>query len=367
MMLIQTSNPLKRQHSGNLENEPVNKKTKEDPIEIKIDDLQPASKIATSLKRQNSGKLAEEPFLKKFKVETICDLPDEIKNQILFQCGVEAILNFMAINNECKTFICNNDILWNAVNGSCQSIELNKKEFELFKEYIKDIYAHFKNDIQKEIDTFITDCKSINSFRLQTLINYINFLHIWNSLLPAKSEKIHVEEFNSLKKLAEKVDAFPKWYQSNEKKFLNFPYLHQTDKHIQLTTIPKEIKFLTFLENIDFNDNLLKKIPKEICLLSNLKILSIENNKLVSLPNEIGQLKNLKELYLSNNDLMELPGSICLLPKLAVLKLSNNKLTRLPEGFEQLKKLKFLDIRGCSLTNIDVLQKMPNLKEVVMD
>src|SRR3972149_3966710 len=77
------------------------------------------------------------------------------------------------------------------------------------------------------------------------------------------------------------------------------------------------------------SEKLLTSLPREIGYLTNLEILNCSGNELTSLPREIGYLTNLRKLDCSGNLLTSLPREIGCLTNLQVLNCSWNRLVHL--------------------------------------
>jgi leucine-rich repeat protein SHOC2 len=132
----------------------------------------------------------------------------------------------------------------------------------------------------------------------------------------------------------------------------------------RLTAIPNTLGNLSNLTSLSLRDNYLNILPDTIGNLSNLKCLQIDRNQLSSLPESIGNLVELTELNLSKNLLTNLPESIGNLTKLTHLNLNNNCLTSLPDSIGNLTSLQELQINNNDISNLSILQKLPNLKIV---
>jgi len=65
----------------------------------------------------------------------------------------------------------------------------------------------------------------------------------------------------------------------------------------QLTALPNEIWQLTKLESLDLSENSLTELPAGVSKLMKLKILNLSDNQVIAIPAEIGKLTNLKKLY----------------------------------------------------------------------
>ena len=118
----------------------------------------------------------------------------------------------------------------------------------------------------------------------------------------------------------------------SSKDFLSIECISTPSKNIK--DIPRSIKFLTKLIELDLSHNQLTSLPPEIGSLTNLKTLFLYQNQLTTLPPEIGNLTKLTTLYLHYNQLTTIPPEIGNLPNLAYLGLYNNQLTTIPPEIE---------------------------------
>lgn len=121
-----------------------------------------------------------------------------------------------------------------------------------------------------------------------------------------------------------------------------------------LTSIPKEVFYMTNLEELYLEKNSIVKIPKEIGQLKKLRILDLDQNKIDSVPAEIGLLTELIELDLDQNRLVYLPPEIGSLKKLTSLDLHLNDLVTLPKEIGQLVSLTDLRIYNNKLRSLPV-------------
>jgi len=113
-----------------------------------------------------------------------------------------------------------------------------------------------------------------------------------------------------------------------------------------LNYFPSEILKFTSLTHLALRRNNITSLLKDIGFLSDLIYLNLRINNLTKLPSSIGLFSNLKYLNLSSNDLKELPKSIGNLGSLKELDLSNNKLKNIPLPMGNLKSLKILNIKA---------------------
>lgn len=113
-----------------------------------------------------------------------------------------------------------------------------------------------------------------------------------------------------------------------------------------LTTFPKCLFKLTYVNMLDLSCNQLTKLPDNIGNLKSLTRLDLRSNKLQSLPQSIGKLSQLTYLNVSNNFLTSkgLPPSLGSLTSLKTLNLGLNKLDSLPPTCEALHALEELKL-----------------------
>ena len=129
-----------------------------------------------------------------------------------------------------------------------------------------------------------------------------------------------------------------------------------------LTEIPKEIFYLTEIENIDLSCNAIIDIPKDICKLEKLKHLDLSNNFIRDVSNLCG-LKRLKYLHLHDNLISTIPKEIDGLSDLTSLFLYENKLHSVPKELSNLVNLQYLYLNNNKLKYIpQELGNLTNLK-----
>ncbi|WP_373541844.1 leucine-rich repeat domain-containing protein [Chamaesiphon sp.] len=107
----------------------------------------------------------------------------------------------------------------------------------------------------------------------------------------------------------------------------------------------------------------LVELPVSIGSISGLTKLILRNNQLTSLPASIGNLTNLIEIDLRNNKLDSLPDSIGNLINLETLDLAVNQFTSLPYCIENLSNVSKIYLYGNNLSDLSILNKLPNLKD----
>lgn len=172
--------------------------------------------------------------------------------------------------------------------------------------------------------------------------NFIIFAVKIASDLPIMQEFLeHIQDLSSLEK-AEKIEQ---WMQKNSDAFSNVLKLNL--KKMNLTTLPKQIKYFQNLEILSLENNHLTSIPVEIGSLSKLKELYLEKNKLTAFPIEIASLNRLTILFLSRNRLSIIPNQIGSLTELHNLSLDNNQLKGIPyDEIASLPKLEWVTLGG---------------------
>ena len=109
--------------------------------------------------------------------------------------------------------------------------------------------------------------------------------------------------------------------------------------------IPKSIKNLKSLEELNLFGTSLTNFPSQICEITSLKEINFGFNRIQSIPEEIRNLQKLELLDLNSNLIKELPKSIGELSSLKkIILINNNKLDSLPESIRDLVALKFINI-----------------------
>jgi leucine-rich repeat protein SHOC2 len=135
----------------------------------------------------------------------------------------------------------------------------------------------------------------------------------------------------------------------------------------QLKYLPEHIGKLTRLEFLSLSCNSLSTLPESIGNLSNLTSLSISRNQLNYLPESIGSINKLTFLCLRGNQLSALPDTIGNLSNLNYLRLEENQISVLPNSIAKLVKLTELSINSNPLTDLSILQKLPDLRVIFLD
>lgn len=90
-------------------------------------------------------------------------------------------------------------------------------------------------------------------------------------------------------------------------------------------SLPKTIRNLKNLEELDLGRNRLKVVPPEIASLHKLKVLVLDYDEIHEIPSFIGELKNLQQLSIQSNDGVKLPASLVKIKGLKI-NMSNNRL-----------------------------------------
>jgi hypothetical protein len=132
-----------------------------------------------------------------------------------------------------------------------------------------------------------------------------------------------------------------------------------------LTSLPKVIKYSTYLKSLTLRYNQLTQLPEWLGSLNSLEILNLNMNNLNILPESIGSLSHLRELHLWKNELTHLPHTIGNLSQLETLNLRLNKLSSLPESIKNLQFLRELNLHDNelsylpkSLSSLNSLEKL---------
>lgn len=130
-----------------------------------------------------------------------------------------------------------------------------------------------------------------------------------------------------------------------------------------LDELPREFGRLKLLTHLKVNLNQLVLLPPSFGELQRLVQLNLSLNYFCEYPEVVNTLGLLVDLDLSYNDLGVIPTLIAGLARLQKFNLCTNKLQgALPPAMEGLILLKRLDIRYNSITNVDVLGKLPALE-----
>ncbi len=157
------------------------------------------------------------------------------------------------------------------------------------------------------------------------------------------------------------------------------------------TTVPRAVIEQQKLTSLNFTNSALACVPRElftempqltsinftasalthraIYAARNRSInrLSLSKNHLEKIPRKLKKLRGLTYLDLSGNRLgTQKRITMPRLTELRVLDLSNNQLTRLPRKLKRLKNLEVLKLEANQLKSLKGLEKLKNLKELVV-
>ncbi len=130
-----------------------------------------------------------------------------------------------------------------------------------------------------------------------------------------------------------------------------------------INEIPREIRYLTNLEEIDFSYNLISDIPWEFGLLKNIKYINFSYNQLIDIPGVICRHVPLNTLNLEGNKIKKVPAIIANLINLERLNLAFNEIVEIPSEFKYLVSLKELDLAANKLYALpSSFSKLPSLQ-----
>jgi len=135
----------------------------------------------------------------------------------------------------------------------------------------------------------------------------------------------------------------------------------------RLTRIPYEILELPSVQILHLGANRIEYVSKDVALMRKLEVLYLGGNVLTELPYEVGELKNLRVFVLCDNRLEYLPKSISTLKQLKSLLLHRNRLTALPVELIKLRNLMELSLRDNPLVHKfvrDMVYDPPSLLEL---
>ena len=128
---------------------------------------------------------------------------------------------------------------------------------------------------------------------------------------------------------------------------------HRLDLKWQgLEALPRAVRYLPTLREIDAGDNRLAAVPPEVADVFMLERLRLGNNRLEGLPAALGRLRGLRVLHIDGNRLDRLPEAVPALTELQILNLADNRLTALPEGVAALDRLHTLWLHGNPLATL---------------
>eukprot|EP01100_Stratorugosa_tubuloviscum_P015081 TRINITY_DN8466_c0_g1_i1.p1 TRINITY_DN8466_c0_g1~~TRINITY_DN8466_c0_g1_i1.p1 ORF type:complete len:537 (-),score=256.18 TRINITY_DN8466_c0_g1_i1:80-1690(-) len=129
--------------------------------------------------------------------------------------------------------------------------------------------------------------------------------------------------------------------------------------------LPREIRYLTQLEELHLESNNIKETTRDLRELTNLQRLHLFNNQLQTLSTDIGSLGNLTRLFLENNYIQQLPPHIGLLVNLRWLSLDGNLLVTIPPEISRLENLAWLSLDSNKLESLpNEIGRLSNLKSL---
>jgi len=160
------------------------------------------------------------------------------------------------------------------------------------------------------------------------------------------------------------------WAKHHEIEFPSEPEELEKVTHLSMRfrgiqQLPREIKFLTNLEEIDASYNYISEIPWEFGVLKKLKRINFSHNRLPDIPGVICRHTPLISLNLEGNLIRKVPAIIANLINLETLNLAFNEISDIPAEFKYLVSLKELDIAGNQLAALPAsFSKLPSLQEI---
>ncbi len=165
-------------------------------------------------------------------------------------------------------------------------------------------------------------------------------------------EPLIQEEFDVLMELEHQIGKIPRHE-------YNIPRLSPTDIYSTAFPITEKMGLSTlsyiilgnYIIGLVLPNKGLTTLPKTIHQLKYLQLLDLRNNRLTELPETIGQLEYLDELILDNNALTSIPESMGNLKNLTILQLDSNELTAVPKSFGNLRCDLFL--ANNKITSVD--------------
>lgn len=232
-----------------------------------------------------------------------------------------------------------------------QFLEIQKVKF-VFQEIMKKAQEMgFKENelTEAELQNISTILQILSPTHLRDVVKWMEAknLYLFASKIPEMKAFLSTKEHLPLLEQAKEIR---KWMRKNEESLKKITVLKLDG--INLTALPKEIKYFTGLTDLNLYNNKLATLPSEIEYLTQLKRLYLNKNKLTSLPGSIKGLTQLQILYLNNNELTYLPREIGFLTQLKDLHLFHNKLTALPNEIGYLTQLRTLFLFENELTII---------------
>jgi Leucine-rich repeat (LRR) protein len=327
-------------------------------IQVRLNSIRFLEKIGVDFK--DIGIMREKIF-KLFENLLISDSNEKVRNKAAKVLGEKFLDNSLsplkwALLHE-KSTLCLNTIFQFLIkivkNLDYANDQLSK--FTLIRElkqmYDKDFKIGFRLFMEKN------DINLIQNHELALiLLNYFAIVYLKTSFWRLKYlvEDCKVTEINfQFKGLIEIPEAIQ--YLDSLKKLIL--------RYNQITTVPKWIEKLKYLEILNLNVNNIDLLPESIGSLSCLKDLSLWKNEIENLPSSLSNLKTLKSLNLRLNQLKELPFNIGSLKSLNELNLHDNKLKILPGSIVKLTQLERLNLSWNQLQAIpDSVKFLSNLK-----
>ena len=113
----------------------------------------------------------------------------------------------------------------------------------------------------------------------------------------------------------------------------------------RLRSLPTYFGCFKSMRTLNISSNFLDSFPPFLCELESLVDVDMSFNGISSLPDEIGKLRNLERFVITNN---RLAGS-------------------LPDTFADLINSKEVDVRYNTLTNIDIIARLPKVEQISAD
>ncbi len=123
-------------------------------------------------------------------------------------------------------------------------------------------------------------------------------------------------------------------------------------EELGLSSLPKQIAELTFLEELQLSENNLSSIPDWISELISLKALRLGGNKIQIITPELVKLTSLEILHLGGNKIEIIPSWIASLPALETLDLQDNLINTPIAEIENLNCLIDLNLSSNGLNTI---------------
>jgi len=134
----------------------------------------------------------------------------------------------------------------------------------------------------------------------------------------------------------------------------------------ELTSFPRILKKLTFLEEVDLSCHKITHLPAWIGSLSHLKVLNLYANRIEVLPMALTRLQQLEALYLHGNCLPEIPRFLTQLPHLKTLDVSDNGVWSIPSWIYEMESLESLILFTCwgSSPDLTIPEEIGQMKKL---